>query len=275
MIRVDGAIQLPPRAASQLKRWQQELDEVEPYPERVSEAKRLFRQRNGRTGTFGQVRTTLEQMCGGIVRCMFCGDSLADEVEHYRPKDLFPGDCFVWANYLYACGPCNGGFKRDRFAVFDATGSLVHLDQTRAAEIGRGLPASPPIAGDPVLLNPRTDDPMQFILLDIQDSFRFLPDPDCDQRSLQRARYTISLLGLNSRDVLIQARRAAFGTFLSRLVRYVGERDASGDSGLSDRHGEELRQCPQPAVWQEMKRQRGAHPRLAELFQIAPEALTW
>ena len=49
----------------------------------------------------------LSAMCHGPRRCMYCEDSAADEVEHFRPTDLYPEFVFAWMNYLYACGPCN------------------------------------------------------------------------------------------------------------------------------------------------------------------------
>jgi hypothetical protein len=33
---------------------------------------------------------------------------VTDEAEHINPKDLYLERVFDWANYLYACGPCNG-----------------------------------------------------------------------------------------------------------------------------------------------------------------------
>ena len=50
---------------------------------------------------------------------MYCEDSVADEVEHFRPKDLYPDVVFAWRNYLYACGQCNGG-KNNRFSIVRA-----------------------------------------------------------------------------------------------------------------------------------------------------------
>ncbi len=42
-------------------------------------------------------------------RCMFCSGNEASDVEHYRPKAVFPLQAMVWGNYLWACSVCNRG----------------------------------------------------------------------------------------------------------------------------------------------------------------------
>jgi hypothetical protein len=49
---------------------------------------------------FDAVERSLDQIARGIRRCAFCEDSMADEVEHFRPKDLYPQRVFRWPNYL-------------------------------------------------------------------------------------------------------------------------------------------------------------------------------
>ena len=108
MIRLPE-IELPAAAADGLIGCQAKVDEKASYAEQVAEAKRLFAARNTKgDAVFDVVKATLEQMCAGARRCAYCEDSMADEVEHVRPKDLYPEVVFAWANYVYACGPCNG-----------------------------------------------------------------------------------------------------------------------------------------------------------------------
>ena len=104
MLRVaDG--RLPAAHERKLEEYQSDVDGKGTYEKRVAEGKRLFKSRNSkRNGTFKAVRKTLSVMCRGPRRCMYCEDSAADEVEHFRPKDLYPEAVFVWMNYLYACG---------------------------------------------------------------------------------------------------------------------------------------------------------------------------
>jgi hypothetical protein len=49
------------------------------------------------------VISALQQMVGPRERCVWCVDSRAADVEHYRPKARFPEAVFVWDNLLWAC----------------------------------------------------------------------------------------------------------------------------------------------------------------------------
>lgn len=97
---------LDPKWQNYLDTWQREINALPSYSEKVEQAKAKYENRAG-TVTFKNIRGTLATMCSGNRRCCYCEDSLADEVEHIRPKSLYPELVFVWENYLYSCGPCN------------------------------------------------------------------------------------------------------------------------------------------------------------------------
>ncbi len=171
MIRLPHTL-LAAAAVATLRRYQAEIDAVGDYPGRVQAGKDRFKVRNVPTNrTFAAVREALSRMCSGARRCMYCEDSVADEVEHIRPKDLYPEAVFVWENYLYACGPCNGG-KLNRFQVLLAANGRLQ-DLTR----GRGDPVVPPPANArPVFIDPRQEDGLDFIRLDLKGgTLRFVP----------------------------------------------------------------------------------------------------
>lgn len=268
MIQLSPQI-LPLEIAQELQHYQEEIDRIPTYAERVQRGKDAFRARNKATNrVFKSVRETLALMCSGSCRCMYCEDSCADEVEHIKAKDLYPEFVFVWENYLYACGPCNGG-KSNTFAVFDRqTGGMI--DVTRK----RGAPLLPPIAGDDVLLNPRIDDPLQYLALDLRDTFEFQPLPGLTQRDRDRAIFTRDTLFLN-RDVLVVARRHAYGSYRARLYEYIVERERKATAIQLQPLIESLQRLQHPTVWREMQRQQRRLPDLHGLFEQAPEALTW
>ena len=135
MLRVADA-RLPAVHERKLKQNQADVDGKCTYPERVAEGKRLFESRNSnKNRTFRAVRKTLSDMCRGPRRCMYCEDSATDEIEHFRPKDLYPEVVFVWMNYLYACGRCNRK-KNNRFFVFDPkSGRVVTASRGRKAAV--------------------------------------------------------------------------------------------------------------------------------------------
>lgn len=84
---------------------------------------------------------TLADCSGARGRCMYCSDSRAVDVEHYRPKELFPEVAFQPRNHLLVCTPCNRA-KGSRFPM--ATG------------------------GEPLLINPFEQDPWSCLFLDVR-----------------------------------------------------------------------------------------------------------
>lgn len=273
MIKVRNG-RLPKQASDRLKQYQEEVDNAGGYADRVAAAKTKFRSRNRKTNAaFAAVREKLTAMCSGLGRCMYWEDAPADEVEHHKPKDLYPELAFVWRNYLYACGPCNGP-KNNQFGVIDsATGQLVDVSRPR------GAPVTPPAFGNPALIDPRTEDPLVFLMLDLRDTFELTPLPEPGTVEHVRASYTIKVLRLrlNERDQLVAARENAFGGYRARLREYIQHRD----SGVTRRELARLkagfRTAPHATVWAEMKRQHShlQHIELANLFGQAPEALAF
>lgn len=257
-------------AAAKLAEYQAHVNDAPAYPDQVAQARKQFALRNKKGNpTFDEVKDTLDAMCAGARRCMYCEDSAADEVEHFRPKDLYPSLVFAWANYLYACGPCNGP-KNNKFQVFDPAGAAVDVARKR------GAPIVPPLEGDPVLIDPRKEDPLGLLFLDVRDTFEYRPALQLDPRNATRAEYTVNTLGLN-REVLRRARRGAFRHYAALLRRYVEGKSAGATP--SDMLTWEIairRETGHPTVWQEMKRQRDVlTDGIAKLFAAAPETLSW
>jgi hypothetical protein len=261
---------LPAAAAADLVKWQQLVDAKSGYEAQVAAAKDDFSRRNTkRNKTFQSVKAALTKMCSGARRCVYCEDSLADEVEHIKPKDLYPDEVFSWGNYVYACGPCNGP-KNNRFAVIP-TAALIPVDVTRA----RGAAVLPPVAGSPSLINPRWEDPLKFMELDVVDTFLFLPSKPANTKDYARAHYTIEVLRLNDREALRVARREAFGSYVARLEQYIKRKGEGAPRTDLDRLVRALRRMQHPTVWREIKRQYTYLPRLGALFAQAPEARRW
>ncbi|RRR73647.1 MAG: hypothetical protein EI684_08515 [Candidatus Viridilinea halotolerans] len=269
MIRL-AHIDLPPDIVKKLHGYQQAVNKGATYADRVALAKRHFGLRNRKDNkTFEAVKHSLTEMCSGARRCCYCEDSVADEVEHIKPKDLYPELVFVWENYLYACGPCNGP-KNNCFAIFAADdGQMVEVGRTRDTL------ALPPTRGEPVLIDPRQEDPLDYMELDLPGTFLFLPVGEPGTLSHQRAEYTIKLLGLNRRDYLLKARAEAYCSYRARLAEYVHRRDAGATPADLERLISGVRRMNHPTVWREMQRQHTIIPELRDLFDATPEALFW
>jgi uncharacterized protein (TIGR02646 family) len=232
----------------QLATWQALVDGEPGYAEQVARAQRewILRNRKGNV-TFDEVRALLTEMCCGGRRCMYCEDSLADEVEHIWPKGLYPGLVFSWLNYLYTCGSCN----REKGSRFKLTPS-----------------------GLAILIDPRREDPMALLHLDLRQTFRLLPAPGLPAPNRERAEYTRRLLPLNS-DALVKQRRAAYGHYRARLTEYIQHRAQRTPAPRLNRLRGALRRLDHPTVWREMQRQHRQLPELTDLFAAAPEALGW
>ena len=261
---------LDPGATGRLNEYQGHVDEAGSYAARVVRAKESFSQRNKSSNpTFRKVRESLTRMCSGAQRCVYCEDSVGDEVEHIEPKDLYPCLVFVWTNYVYACGRCNGG-KSNKFAVIQED-RLVDVTRPQGASVVPPAPGTP--ARTPAFLNPRVENPLDFLDLDLDGTFLGLARDDLPDIDRERTEFTIETLKLN-RDVLLQARATAFASYRARLHEYVSRREVTGAEelgGLVDN----LKTMPHVTVWAEMKRQRLFLPDLEELFSRAPEALHW
>lgn len=252
-----------------LRQRQQRVNGAGAYASQVAEAKRLFSHYNRRgDAAFDEVKLALDRSCPGIRRCHYCQDSCADEVEHIRPKDLYPEEVFSWSNYLYACGPCNGP-KNNRYAVI-VRKKLIDVTRQRGARVAK------PRAGVHALLDLRVDDPMRFLQLDLSGTFRFELLPKKGSVDYLRATYTVDLLGLNTRETLCRQRKTAFDGYLARLEQYVRVKRQGAQARTRLLALEQsLRSVDHPTVWWEMKRQRKSYQELNKLFAAAPEALGW
>jgi hypothetical protein len=58
-----------------------------------------------KTRWFAPVVKELGRLAGPGERCMFCSGSEASDVEHFRPKAIFPEVAMTWENTLWSCTP--------------------------------------------------------------------------------------------------------------------------------------------------------------------------
>ena len=261
---VDPGIAVDIRA--ELAELQTKVSDAGDYASQVEAAARTWKAASGRS-TMDEVRSRLALMCAGAKRCGWCEDSAAGEIDHIRPKSLYPERTFAWENYLLRCGSCNNK-KGRRFAVL--VGGTRFTDVTRRQRAA----IRPPVEASPVLIDPRREDPLQYLHLDLADTFWFADHAGLSEIDQCRARYTIDLLRLN-RDELAEARREGYGNFRARLHEYRQcQADGHSEDALRQRAAEILRSA-HPTVWREMCRQWRTSDELQTLFGAVPEALTW
>ncbi|MFD0570461.1 HNH endonuclease [Kitasatospora gansuensis] len=132
-----------------------------------------------------KLRTLLHRMTPGLLRCMYCGDNLGTDIDHFEPIARAPLRTFDWHNHLLACAYCNSNQKRDRFPC-------------------------DPASGDPLLIDPATEDPADHLLLYLESG--------AYQGLTAKGHATIDVFALNSRAELVRGRRLAF-TVVKALLR--------------------------------------------------------
>ena len=277
--------ELPPRVAANLRRFQTAVSASPDYASRVEAAKRLWTAKtNSARVSFRTVHTTLVEIHRNDTHCCYCGFSAADAIDHFRPRSLYPELTFVWENYIHTCSRCNN-VKGAQFAVFPLSSPDEKTEVTRKA----GAPVVPPVAGEPVLIDPRHENPMDFLFMDFfsepgsTEHSRYRPLPALDNREKVRAEYTILLLELNERNDLSQGRQSAFGSYRDKLAEYVRLKQAGHSLSQLEHRIAAIRHERHRAVWEEMKRWhrnrwRSRDDDLQIIFQnldAAPESLDW
>jgi uncharacterized protein (TIGR02646 family) len=68
------------------------------------------------TQSMGKVVSTLHTMVGERQRCMYCLDSHGSDIEHFRPKAVYPKYMYRWNNMLLCCTHC-GRIKSNQFPM--------------------------------------------------------------------------------------------------------------------------------------------------------------
>ena len=100
-----------PAAALRRLAAKAQLIEADPVPKEAAE--RIYTS-SRKAQWFKPIIDALKQMVGVGERCMFCSGSECSQVEHFRPKAVFPLMTMRWENLFWTCGICNLS-KGDRF----------------------------------------------------------------------------------------------------------------------------------------------------------------
>jgi hypothetical protein len=267
-----------------LAKFQKEIDALPLDANWKKELDKIWADRS-RSDEFDEIKLCLKNMCPGATRCCYCEDSAAAGIEHIAPKVFYPHKTFAWDNYLYICGKCNSG-KNATWAIFTGVAGKREYFKVPGKKKGQ-LRIFPP-AGEPVLINPRVENPTDFLELVIDpksDKLNFLPIVNAQNREDQiRADFTLRTLHLNGDDrpELAVARMQAYHDYFDRLSNYQRRKtnDQWSQSQLDQIIVRFLKNS-HPTVWFEIKRIFGngklakVDPYFHELLDSVPEALAW
>jgi uncharacterized protein (TIGR02646 family) len=136
---------------------------------------------------FAPVIQSLKHMTGPGERCMFCSGSECSQVEHFRPKAIFPLEAMIWENLFWICGICNNN-KGERFPPETEPGER--------------------------LINPTTENAWEYFFVDEFGNLTERWRPDLDTVD-PRAAITIRIFALD-RDALQQTRQARLADLKQR-----------------------------------------------------------
>lgn len=262
-----------------LQNLQDQINNEINFASKVAKAKTLFaNKKNTRAGKeiFEDIISCLTEMCYGACRCSYCEDSVADEIEHVKPKNFYPELTFVWNNYVFACGNCNGP-KNNKYAIIDSeTQTIIKINTLSNRK------HEPPPVGVDAIINPRISDSMDFVYLDIGQTFQFITRKDINEVDKIRAEYTFNeVLRLNQREHLRVARENAYNNYKARLAFYnLAKKDGEAQDLLDNMIDGILNEA-HPSVWKEIQRQfkngnlKNIDKMFYELFVKNQEAINW
>ena len=177
----------PPLDTAALRYLEKKQAEVAARPQEVEKIWKAARN----TKTFGRICEALTAMFGATGRCFFCNDSLACDVDHFAPKQIYLSRAFKWTNFFFICTPCNR--KKWQFFPLDATGR-------------------------PLLINPTKTEPWNHLFYESTTGLlgtAFSPTGIPDVRGVE----TINLLETLNYEAIAQGRR----NYTRRLIRRVQE----------------------------------------------------
>lgn len=239
---------------------QSEVDGQATHLARAERARALFGLKDN--NAFREVIAALSELTSAHpderAYCYYCEHDRRAAVEHVFPSRHYPERAFQYQNYALACFNCNTIKKGDRFAVFDAASKeVVEFDW-------KSLGENPPPVGQPVLIDLRLEDPLEFIRLDFATGF-FAPRPGLDKEKQKRAGYTIRLLGLN--DDGLPRRRLEYVDAFRRRFDLLLEAERAGNDDAVRRIITSLREAPHQTVMTEMVLLAVGQAKSTELMQ--------
>jgi uncharacterized protein (TIGR02646 family) len=289
---------ISPTTQTHLNSQQADIDGQVSYEEQVNRAATLWNGKEGsipKRAAFLEIKAKLTDNAVGEHYCGYCEHNEHSDIEHIYPKGLYPNKAFVWENYMWACKKCNSGLKLDKFKIFNPLGSSSTQDITPQHNPRTYVQ---PSNEDNVLINPRVDDPLDFLFLDLKSGVLVTHPSLTTPRDIERANYTLELLKIDIREGLKKARIIARKGFINSLKRYIIAKNATSfkelEECMEELHPvifaysleiektttylsikEDIITRNHPTVWKEMQRQYLQIPLLTRLFAQAPEALNW
>ena len=158
------------------------------------------------TQAMAEVVATLKRMSGERERCMYCLDSHGSDIEHFRPKAVYPKRMFRWRNLLLCCTEC-GRFKGNQF----------------------------PLQGKrPLLIDPSKEEPWHYLDFD-PDTGNLIARFDLQQNAFSpKGEKTVQILQLDRREVLAAGYLKTYRHICKKVQRFMDAPNLSVDKFISE-----------------------------------------
>lgn len=276
-----------------LQKLQAEIDALPTYKAQVKKAKVLWQNKkktNAQKAAFNRVEKELQKIAIGIPNyCNYCEANIGTCIEHVYPRGLYPNKTFIWENYLWTCKQCNGKHKVSQFQIFESPKTAKTINLVKDYNF------IPPPNDDAVFINPRVDNPLDYLELDLESGLFQHKEKNPTTRAYKRASYTLETLQLNARKGLVANRQKNYLIYQNLLQQYIDIKKSPSIEVLKaiyplSKHTAQLPFESQkkqatldlqktllnqahPTIWLEMQRQVSDIPSLQKLFLQAPELL--
>jgi len=148
-----------------------------------------------------EVLAALKRMAGAHQRCMYCVNSEAGDIEHFRPKTPYPEHMYRWENLLLCCGIC-GRKKGNQFPMAD---------------------------GQPLLIDPTSENPWEYLDFD-PGTGNIVPrvEPISGDEA-PKGRETVRVFQLEKRQALANGYKRTFNRLKELVEELLGREFAEGD----------------------------------------------
>lgn len=193
-----------------------------------------------------EVKRALKKMFNN--KCAYCEAELptqTPDIEHWRPKGgvynekkkklITPGYYWLaanWDNLLPSCSDCN----RSRYHEYEKENKKIKHGKENLFPLGKGSkrarnPKDKISLEKPLLLNPCTDHPEEYIDISEEEGYIFCARTDIIPDKMEKAQRSIEVYGLNRPD-LAQSRRMLLKTIetdIQHIVQLAQDIDLTRD----------------------------------------------
>jgi len=176
------------------------------------------------------VRGALYAMHGRI--CAYCGSPASDQrgdVEHYRPKSVYPWLTYEFRNYLLGCRVCNSSRKSTEFPLLSSAKPLrYHPRMYQDPDFLEKALASE----KRLLLDPVSDPVDDWLDIDYEgdlSAVRASAAAAADRTSRESVEQTIQFFGLNTIVELVRSRNQQVTAAIGALREWSEGNIARGD----------------------------------------------